>query len=172
MARSSPRTRAAIITAMDGRLVGLLEGALGVTRGDVIEIKLASPTIREGEELDSEVIRSLVTAVYLLGVREVIVIGSGNSSASPIDGRAVVASMRALGVNPEALPAYRASSVDGLMRWLGSAEDAPAHVAQVAARIRSHPYIPRLVAVHALVMDPQSGALEVVARDDNATLGN
>ena len=165
-----PRRRAAIITAMDGRLVGLLEAALGVNRGDVVEIKVAGPTIPEGEELDSAVIRSLVSAIYLLGVREVVVVGHLHAGMRPVDGREVVASMQALGVNPDSLAAYRDNGVEGLMRWMSGFGETDA--AKVAAQIRSHPYVPRTVAVHTLVIDPNTGALELVARGDGAPGGD
>jgi carbonic anhydrase len=166
-----PRRRAAIVTSLDGRLVGLLEAALGVSRGDVVEIKVAGPTIPEGENLDSEVIRSLISAIYLLGVREVVVVGHLHAGMRPVDGREVVASMQALGVDPESLPSYRDDGIEGLMRWMGGF-DGHADVARVAAQIRSHPYVPRTVSVHTLVIDPNTGALEVVARGDDAPGGN
>jgi carbonic anhydrase len=165
-----PRRRAAIVAAMDGRLMGLLEAVLGVSRGDVVEIKVAGPTIPEGAELDSEVIRSLVGAIYLLGVREVIVVGIAPTGLHAMDGREAVASMQALGVNEESLPAYRTEGVAGLMRWLGGFDE-HANVAKVAAQIRAHPYIPRTVPVHALTLDPDTGAVVSLARGDSAPGG-
>lgn len=157
-----PRRRAAIITCMDTRLVGLLEPALGLERGDVVELRVAGASLPEGEALESDVIRSLVGAIHLLGVREVLVVGHLRCGMSHVDGDAVVASMQALGVDPAGHAAFRAGGADRLARWMGSFDDIHANVTRVAATIRDHPYIPRSVPVHALVIDPDTGALELV----------
>jgi carbonic anhydrase len=159
-----PRRRTAIITCMDTRLVGLLESALGIERGEVVEIKVAGATLPEGEALDSDVLRSLVGAIHLLGVREVLVIGHLRCGMSHVNGEAVVASMQALGIDPASHAAYRDAGVAGLARWMGGFDDVHANVARVAVTIRAHPYVPRSVAVHALVIDPDTGLLELVAR--------
>jgi carbonic anhydrase len=161
-----PRRRAAVITCMDTRLVGLLEPALGLNRGDVVELRVAGATFPADEALDSDVIRSLVGAIHLLGVREVLVVGHLRCGMSRVDGRAVVASMQALGVDPAAHPAYRQEGEAGLARWMGSFDEVRANVARVAQQVRTHPYVPRSVPVHALVIDPDTGALELVERGD------
>lgn len=159
-----PRRHAAVITCMDTRLVGLLEPALGLSRGDVVELRIAGANIPEDAPFDSDLIRSLVGAIHLLGVREVLVVAHHRCGMSHVDGRAVEASMQALGVDPAAAPAYRQAGAEGVARWMGTFEDVRANVARVAQVIRSHPYIPRSVPVHALVIDPDTGALELVAR--------
>jgi carbonic anhydrase len=164
-----PRRRTALITCMDTRLVGLLEPALGIERGEIVELRVAGATLPEGEALDSDVLRSLVGAIHLLGVREVLVIGHLKCGMAHVNARAVVASMQALGVDPAALPAYLEGGEAGLARWMGNFDEVRDNVARVAATIRAHPYIPRSVPVHALVIDPDTGALELVARGDGAT---
>jgi carbonic anhydrase len=159
-----PRRRTAIVTCMDTRLVDLEEAALGIERGDVVEIKVAGATLPEGEALDSDVLRSLVGAIHLLGVREVLVIAHQRCGVRQVNAQAVVDSMRALGVDPAGHPAYRDGGPAGLERWMGSFDDVHTNAARVAATIRAHPYIPQSVPVHALVIDPDTGALELVER--------
>lgn len=161
-----PRRHAAVITCMDTRLVGLLEPALGIARGEVVELRVAGATLPEGEALESDVLRSLVGAIYLLDVQEVLVIGHLRCGMSQVDGQAVASRMQARGVDPAAHVAYQAGGAEGLARWMGGFTDVHANVARVATTIRAHPYIPRSVPVHALVIDPDTGALELVARDD------
>ncbi|HEX9056259.1 MAG TPA: carbonic anhydrase [Ktedonobacterales bacterium] len=161
-----PRRRAAVITCMDTRLVGLLEPALGLDRGDVVELRVGGATFPEDEALESDIIRSLVGAIHLLGVREALVIGHLRCGLSHVDGQTVVASMQALGVDPAAHASYQQGGADGLARWMGSFSDVHQNVARVAEQIRAHPYIPRSVPVHALVIDPDTGAVELVARGD------
>src|SRR2546421_5272329 len=73
----APRKRTAVITCMDCRLVGMFEAALGLERGDVLELRTAGATISPVERpaAANDLIRSLAGGIYLLGVREVLVIG-------------------------------------------------------------------------------------------------
>ena len=67
-----PDKRIAIVTCMDTRLVELLPAALGLRNGDVKIIKNAGGTITN--PFDSTM-RSLIVAVFELGVTEIMVIG-------------------------------------------------------------------------------------------------
>lgn len=67
-----PDKKIAIVTCMDTRLVELLPAALGIKNGDVKMIKNAGGTITN--PFDSTV-RSLLVAIYELGVTEVMIIG-------------------------------------------------------------------------------------------------
>ena len=67
-----PDKKIAIVTCMDTRLVELLPAALGLRNGDVKIIKNAGATITN--PFDSTM-RSLLIAVYELGVTEIMVIG-------------------------------------------------------------------------------------------------
>ena len=67
-----PDKKIAIVTCMDTRLVELLPAALGIKNGDVKMIKNAGGTITN--PFDSTV-RSLLVAIYELGVNEVMIIG-------------------------------------------------------------------------------------------------
>ncbi|MBQ6093899.1 MAG: carbonic anhydrase, partial [Lachnospiraceae bacterium] len=66
-----PAKRLAVLTCMDTRLTELLPKALGLRNGDAKIIKNAGGLILS--ETDSA-IRSLLVAVYELGVREVMVV--------------------------------------------------------------------------------------------------
>ena len=66
-----PDKKIAIVTCMDTRLVELLPAALGLRNGDVKIIKNAGATITN--PFDSTM-RSILIAIYELGVNEIIVI--------------------------------------------------------------------------------------------------
>ena len=68
-----PDKKIAIVTCMDTRLIELLPAALGLRNGDVKIIKNAGATITN--PFDSTM-RSILVAVYELGVNEVMVIDS------------------------------------------------------------------------------------------------
>src|SRR5579859_4953497 len=101
----TPRKHMAVVTCMDCRLVRTFEDALGLERGDVVELRTAGATISkmEREGMGNDLIRSLAGAIYLLGVREVLVIGHTECGLSHVDPTALTASMQALGVDPQKL---------------------------------------------------------------------
>src|SRR5581483_10680241 len=104
----------------------MFEQALGLERGDVLELRTAGATISkpEREGAASDLIRSLAGGVYLLGVREVLVIGHTQCGLAHIDATALTASMQALGVDPQQLiEQQKLGDVNGLIRWLGGFQD-------------------------------------------------
>ncbi len=162
----APRKHLAVVTCMDCRLVQMFEQALGLERGDVLELRTAGATISEPERAGAanDLIRSLAGGVYLLGVREVMVIGHTNCGLAHANPTALIAAMQALGVDPQRLiEREKLSDVQGLVRWLGAFNDVHVNVREVVNVIRSSPYLPQLP-VHGLVIDINTGKLEMVDR--------
>lgn len=160
----APRKRTAVVTCMDCRLVQMFEQALGLERGDVLELRTAGATIAppEREGAASDLIRSLAGGVYLLGVREVIVVGHTQCGLGHVDPAAMLASMQALGVDPQQLIAREGlGDVNGLIRWLGAFNDVHINVREVVDVIRRSPFLPK-IPVHGLVIDILTGKLEMV----------
>src|SRR5947209_14483997 len=95
----------ALVTCMDCRLVQMFEQALGLERGDVLELRTAGATISQRERAGAanDLIRSLAGGIYLLGVREVVVIGHTECGLAHVNPTVMIASMQALGVDPQAL---------------------------------------------------------------------
>jgi carbonic anhydrase len=163
----APRKHTALVTCMDCRLVNMFEQALGLQRGDVLEMRTAGATISEPERPGgaNDLIRSLAGGIYLLGVREVIVVGHTNCGLASANPTALTASMQALGVDPQALiEKEKLGDINGLLRWLGAFHDVHVNVKEVTNVIRSSRYLPR-VPVHGLVIDINTGKLELVDRD-------
>jgi carbonic anhydrase len=162
----APRKHMAVVTCMDCRLVKMFEQALGLDRGDVLELRTAGATISEPEREDGagDLIRSLAGGIYLLSVREVAVIGHTNCGLAHANPDVLVASMQALGVNPDQLIEQEGlGDVQGLIRWLGAFQDVHVNVREVVRVIRNSPYLPR-VPVHGLVINIETGKLEIVDR--------
>jgi len=157
-----PRKRMAVVTCMDTRLTHLFEEALGLHRGDVLQLRTAGATIPEGQEINGDLIRSLAGGIYLLGVREVAVIGHTECGLSHGNLATLTASMQALGVDPANFP----EQGDALLRWLGTFQDVRENTARTARAIRTSPYLPRGIPVHALVIDVHTGKLEVIERGE------
>ncbi|MDQ2714741.1 MAG: carbonic anhydrase [Chloroflexota bacterium] len=166
----APRKRMAVVTCMDCRLVGMFEQALGLERGDVLELRTAGATISQPERAGAgnDLIRSLAGGIYLLGVRKVLVIGHTNCGLAHVNPTALTASMQALGVDPQQLIEQRGlGDTQGLIRWLGGFEDVHINTHEVVNTIRNSPYLPK-IPVHGFVIDINTGKLELVDRDSRA----
>ncbi len=166
----APRKHTAVVTCMDCRLVQMFEAALGLERGDIVELRTAGATISqpERERANNDLIRSLAGAIYLLGVREVIVVGHTHCGLSHVEAPTLTASMQALGVDPQQLiEQEQLGDVESLVRWVGAFSDVHVNVQEVVQTIRQSPYLPR-IPVHGLVIDINTGALTVVDRDARA----
>ena len=160
----APRKNLAVVTCMDCRLVQMFEQALGLQRGDVLELRTAGATISESERSGAanDLIRSLAGGIYLLGVREVAIIGHTQCGLAHVDPIALTATMQALGVDPQKLMKQQGlEDVQGLLRWLGAFNDVHVNVREVVNVIRKSPYLPK-IPVNGLVIDINTGKLELV----------
>ncbi len=163
----APRKHTAIVTCMDCRLVNMFEPALGLERGDVLELRTAGATIStlERPQAANDLIRSLAGGIYLLGVRNVLVVGHTECGLAHVNPTALTASMQALGVDPQKLiEQANLGDMNGLLRWIGAFNDVHINVQEVVNVIRNSPYLPR-IPVHGLVIDINSGQLTLVERD-------
>jgi carbonic anhydrase len=160
----APRKRLAVVTCMDCRLLEMFEPALGLKRGDAVELRTAGATISlpERERAANDLIRSLAGAIYLLGVRKVLVIGHTQCGLSHVEPAALTGSMQALGVDPQQLIEREGlGSLDGLVNWVGAFNDVHVNVKETVQVIRNSPFLPK-IPVHGLVIDINTGKLEVV----------
>lgn len=160
----APRKHTAIVTCMDCRLVNMFEDALGLERGDVVELRTAGATISTPDRAQAanDLIRSLAGSIYLLGVRQVLVIGHTECGLSKVNPVAFTASMQALGVDPQQLIEKEGlGDINGLVNWLGAFSDIHLNVKEVVNVIRTSPFLPK-IPIHGLVIDINTGRLSVV----------
>ncbi len=151
----NPRKQFAIFTCMDTRLVDFLEPAMGIRRGDAKVIKNAGNTLVDP---NGGVIRSLVAAIFLLGVEEVFVIGHKDCGMASVDAGSLKETMIRRGIDPRAIDTL----VPDLAQWMGAFDHPTENVERVASVIRQSPLIPRDVPIHGLIFCPTDGHLEVV----------
>lgn len=162
----APSKHLAVVTCMDCRLLEMFEPALGLKRGDAVELRTAGATISlpERERAANDLIRGLAGAIYLLGVREVLVIGHTQCGLSKVSPEGLTTSMKALGVDPEQLIEREGlGGVKELVDWVGAFSDVHISVQETVQVIRNSPYLPKLP-VHGLVINIETGKLEVVDR--------
>lgn len=149
-----PRRQLAIFTCMDTRLVDFLEPAMGISRGDAKIIKNAGNTVIDP---DGGVIRSLVVAVFLLGVEEILVIGHKDCGMGSIEPAELIKKMENRGIKREKI-----SHEKEFMEWLGAFSDPVANIDRVVDIIRKSPLLPDDVPVHGLIFDPHDGHLDLI----------
>ncbi|NBJ07104.1 carbonic anhydrase [Duncaniella freteri] len=153
-----PDKKIAIVTCMDTRLVELLPAALGLRNGDVKIIKNAGGTITN--PFDSTM-RSLLVAVYELGVNEIMVIGHTGCGVQGMNAAEMLHLMRERGVSEEHISLMRHCGID-LDSWLHGFEETDAAVAETMDLIRNHPLMAQDVKVGGYIMDSLTGELRVV----------
>ena len=150
-----PDKKIAIVTCMDTRLVELLPAALGFRNGDVKIIKNAGATIVN--PFDSTM-RSILIAVYELGVNEIMVIGHTGCGVQGMDASEMLELMKERGVSEEHINLMQHCGIN-LKEWLHGFEDTDAAIAETVDLIINHPLMPPSgVNVQGFVMDSYTGA--------------
>lgn len=150
-----PNKRIAIVTCMDTRLVELLPAALGLRNGDVKIIKNAGATITN--PFDSTM-RSLLVAVYELGVNEIMVIGHTGCGVQGMDSAEMLQTMKERGIPESNISLMKHCGID-LDSWLHGFDDTNEAVNETVDLIRNHPLMAKDIVVRGYVMDSTTGAL-------------
>ena len=150
-----PDKKIAIVTCMDTRLTTLLPSALGLKNGDVKIIKNAGGTITN--PFDSTM-RSLLVAVYELGVEEIMVIGHTGCGVQGMDAGEMLHLMRERGVPQEHIDLMRHCGI-GLGSWLHGFDDTDSAVRETVDLVTRHPLMPTDITVRGYVMDSLTGEL-------------
>lgn len=150
-----PDKKIAIVTCMDTRLVELLPAAIGIKNGDVKIIKNAGGTITN--PFDSTV-RSLLVAIYELGVEEVMIIGHTGCGVQGMDSQEMLHLMRERGIDEEHINLMKHCGID-LDSWLHGFDDTNAAVLETVDLVKNHPLVPKDIVVRGYIMDSETGAL-------------
>ena len=153
-----PDKKLAILTCMDTRLTELLPAALGLKNGDVKLIKNAGGVISNPF---GSVVRSLLIAVYELGVETILVIGHTDCGVQHMDSRAMIESMKQRGVSQEAIDMIHYCGID-FEKWLSGFDDVNTSVQETVELLKHHPLIPEDVQIGGFVMDSTTGELLAV----------
>lgn len=157
---SIPNKRTVIFTCMDSRLVELLPKALNIRNGDVKMVKNAGAILRD--PFDSAM-KSILVAIYALKAEQVMVIGHHDCGMSHMEPVAFKQSMLEKGISEETLNTLNNAGIDLENEFKGfdSVEDS---VRQSVSIVRGHPLLPDYVNVHGLVIDPETGKLDLVTK--------
>jgi len=159
---SVPRKKMVIFTCMESRLVELLPKALNIQNGDVKMVKNAGAIIRKS--FDS-IIKSILVAVYKLEAEEVVVVGHHDCGMSHIDTEDLMEKMKEEGISNDTFKTLDYSGIDFHQEFHGF-KTVEESIAQSVDIIRDHPLLPPYVLVHGLVIDPNTGKVDVVSIDE------
>lgn len=153
-----PDKNLAILACMDARLVELLPKALGLKNGDAKVIKNAGALVTHHW---GSVMRSLIVAVYALRTEEICVIAHHDCGMNAIDPACILAAAQQRGISDHTLTTLRAAGID-LEAWLKGFDNVTDSVRHTVNIIRDHPLIPDDIAIHGLVIHPDTGMLDLV----------
>ena len=147
-----PDKKLAVLSCMDTRLSVLLQDALGLKNGDAKIIKNAGAVIPSPWD---SVMRSLIVAVYELGVTEIMVVAHTGCGACHMSFGHFREEMLKRGI-----PAAELERADvDLDSWLDGFHDTEKSVRETVACIMNHPLIPSDVSVRGFIIDSATGEL-------------
>ena len=150
-----PDKKLAVLSCMDTRLSVLLQEALGLKNGDAKIIKNAGAVIPTPWD---SAMRSLIVAVYELGVEEIMVVAHTTCGACHMSFHHFKEEMLKRGIPKSELDR---KDVD-LDEWLEGFHDTEASVRKTVESIVSHPLIPKDVTVRGFIIDSVTGELTEV----------
>ena len=153
-----PNKRMVILSCMDTRLMELLPHALNVKNGDVKLIKNAGAVINHPF---GSVMRSILVAVYQLQADEVLVIGHHDCGMGGLKADDMIPNMKKRGVTQKTLDTleYSGINVQSWLKGFSKVEESVEHSVNV---IKNHPLLPENTPVHGLVINPETGKLDLV----------
>ena len=150
-----PDKKLAVLSCMDTRLSVLLQEALGLKNGDAKIIKNAGAVIPTPWD---SAMRSLIVAVYELGVTEIMVVAHTTCGACHMSFGHFKEEMLRRGIPESELDR---TDID-LNHWLEGFHDTDQSVRETVAAIAGHPLIPSDVTVRGFIIDSVTGALTEV----------
>ena len=150
-----PDKKLAILSCMDTRLSVLLQDALGLRNGDAKIIKNAGAVIPSPWD---SAMRSLIVAVYELGVEEIMIVAHTTCGACHMSFHHFKEEMLRRGILEREL---QRTDID-LDEWLEGFHDTEKSVRNTVATIVNHPLIPADVTVRGFIIDSATGELTEV----------
>ena len=153
-----PDKKLAVLSCMDTRLTELLPAALGLKNGDAKIIKNAGGLVISA--FDSAM-RSLIVAIYELGVEEIMVVAHSHCGACHMSFDHFRHEMTARGVTDETLDTIEKCGID-LHHWLEGFKDTPTSVKKTVETIKTHPLVPKDIVIRGFIIDSETGRLEEI----------
>ncbi len=147
---------------MDARLVHLLPAALGLEDGDVVLIKNAGGRMTDPY---GETMRSMLVAIYELGVVDIMIVGHTDCGAQKISAESMIGHMTERGIPRETIEQLEDEA--DLDNWLAGFDSNEDDVHATYRALREHPLLPSDVRIHGFVIDIVTGELTRVVRSEH-----
>jgi carbonic anhydrase len=154
-----PKKKMVILTCMDTRLIHLLLAALDLKNGDVQIVKVAGAIVRHPF---GDAMRSLLVAVYELGVEDIVVVGHHDCGVKGLEASKIISKMKERNIDQKKIDFTVHYCHIDINRYLKGFDDVGHSVADTVNLIKHHPLIPADVRVHGFVIDPETGKLDNV----------
>lgn len=154
----TPDKKVLIVSCMDSRLTELTYKALGLKNGDIKQVKNAGAMITHPY---GSTMRSILVAVYMLGVEEVIIMGHTDCGFGALKPEPILNEMKSRGISDDVIDTLMHSGID-VVDWLQGFESVEESVNENVKVVKQHPLMDKKVPVHGLVMNPDTGAVEVI----------
>lgn len=154
-----PDKKIVILACMDTRMVELLPKAMNLRNGDAKIVKSAGAMVNHPF---GGIMRSLLVAVYELGADEIYIVGHHDCGMSSVDPHLMVKHMIERGVSQDIIDTIRYTGID-FMEWLRGFGDVNTNVLKSVDLVRNHPLMPQGTPVHGLVIDPNTGKLDLLS---------
>ena len=161
-ATKKPQKKIAVLSCMDARLIETLPAALNFKNGDIDMINIAGAVISHPF---GSVMRSLLVAIYELGVEDVLVIAHYDCGMHGMDAAKILQKMVDKGVKKETLNFISNCGID-INKWLKGFDDVKEAVHKTVNTVRSHPLVPRDIRVHGFVINPSTGQLDKISTSE------
>ncbi|TXK85106.1 carbonic anhydrase [Paenibacillus sp. N3.4] len=153
-----PDKRMVVLTCMDTRLVELLPKAMNLHNGDAKIIKNAGAIVSHPF---GSIMRSIIVAVYQLDADEVFVIGHYDCGMTGLNSETIISNAKKRGISDDVIATLGHSGID-LSRWLAGFNHAREGIEKSVNIIRNHPLLPKNLPVHGLIIDPETGRLDLI----------
>lgn len=154
-----PDKKIVILACMDTRMVELLPKAMNLRNGDAKIVKSAGAMVNHPF---GGIMRSLLVAVYELGADEIYIVGHHDCGMSSVDPHKMVEHMIERGVSQDIIDTISYTGID-FMEWLRGFGDVSTNVLKSVDLVRNHPLMPMGTPVHGLVIDPNTGKLDLLS---------
>lgn len=153
-----PNKKLVVLSCMDTRLTELLPKALNFKNGDIKLVKNAGAAVMHPF---GSIIRSIVVAVYEFHADEVLVIGHHDCGMSHLNVDDLLEKAVQRGISTDVITTLSNAGID-IRKWLHGFDSVEQSIKETVESIRNHPLIPSDIIIHGLIIDPETGKLDVI----------
>lgn len=154
----SPDKKLVLLSCMDTRLTEMATKAMGLKNGDVKHLMTAGGIISHPM---GSTMRSILIAIHMLGTDEVMVMEHHDCGFGALRPGPMIDAMKERGISEEVIETLRFTGVD-LDEWFYGYDDIYDSVKENVDKIKNHPLMPKDVAVHGVIIEPENGEIELV----------